>query len=178
MRSVKVRWAFAAVLGMLAAGRAEADSVTLTLEPASSTNLGNVVAGDTVVFDVFAQGTTVGEHLKAIDIGSEFGPLDTASLSVNSLAFAPTAANDLTTDPQVFTFNLVAESAGVASFDVFAEPPDYVTTNLAQYEPTSNTVTFTVLPAISTPLPKPAIAGAGLLGLLGVSQMRRRRTVA
>jgi PEP-CTERM motif-containing protein len=155
--------------------QARADTI-ITLQAAPGTDLSNIHVGDTIVLDTIASSTDVGEHLISFPDVHILGFGDVSNITGS---FASTVFDDLTTDPVIVVWSMLA--AGPGPVEVFNGWPDCVglpgdtsgcaVTNLGATRPAdSNRLDFT----ITTPVPEPGTLGLVGLGLAFVGKRLRK----
>ena len=160
----------AVVLGMLAAGRAEAGLV-LTVQASPGVDLNNIRVGDVFSIDTFLSGDDPDEHLVTLSGG---GTQSNTNINGQSFRVEPTAFGPLTTNPLLFRQPIRAVAEGTALYRT-----NYLSgtiqTNLASYSVASNILQFEVLP-VATPEPATLASAASGLLALGLYGWRRRRS--
>lgn len=165
-----------------AAARAD---VIITLAPAPGTNLSDIFVGDTIVLDTIASSTDPGEHFTSccdvhlLGVAPFTAPITNADITG---VLAPTASNDLTTDPVIATWTIFAAGPGTVSF-INGWPdctglPSVTTgcaiTNLGASRPAdSNVLSFEI--RVPEP-PSITILGTALM-VVGVAAFWRRRVI-
>jgi hypothetical protein len=165
--SFKLLTIAAAVVAMSAATQARAE-LTLVEQAGSGVDLSDIHVGQTFTLDTLAEGPA-GEHITYAEGGFLAA---SGSVKVDSIDVGPNPSADLSTDPVLYITTFTAEQAAPArAYLSFANGE--IGTNEGTYSPTSNTVSFTVLPAVSA-APEPSAWALLMLGVAGIGLMLRR----
>jgi hypothetical protein len=153
--------------------------VIITIAPAAGTDLSNVHAGDTLVFNTFASSTDVGERFIAYPHVHLLGDGDYGEIHG---VYAPTVGDFLTNNPIIIVWTVQVSGPGPSFLyngwpDCTGLPSDNTgcaITDLGSSRPAdSNYVRFEV-----QPVPEPtsmALLGSGLLSLVGAGRKKFKR---
>jgi len=160
----------AALLAFGAASGAQA-ALTIVAQPGAGVDLSNIHVGDTFSIDFFLNGSA-GESLESAS-GGNF--VFNTALGDFDFAVGPDIFADLSTSPlfatATFTALLEADTSVALDFS-----NGIVSTNVADYTPTSNTLEFRVLAAVPEPATWAMFIGG--FGLVGASLRRKRVAVS